>query len=58
MIDKLSDLDDTILELKKRISEDPDPFLVQELEKLQLIRANQQERLVARALPGILRKQA
>ena len=49
MSEKLTDLDETILELKQKISQDPDPFLLEELEKLYTIRANQIDRLLVDA---------
>lgn len=45
----LSDLDHTITELKLRIMVDPDPFLVLILDRLLVIRDNQQPVLVERA---------
>ena len=42
----LSDLDHTITELKLKISNDPDPFLVELLARLMVIRDNQQIVLV------------
>jgi len=45
----LSDLDHTINELKLRISDDPDLFLVTLLDRLLVIRDNQQTILVDRA---------
>lgn len=46
---RLSDLDDTITELKLKISVDPDPFLVELLNRLMIIRENQQVVLVEKA---------
>ena len=37
---KLSDLDETIIELMSKISVDPDPFLVEVLNRLVVIRDN------------------
>ena len=45
----LSDLDHTIQELKVKISLDPDPFLFEVLNRLLVIRKNQQPLLVDRA---------
>ena len=46
----LFDLDNTINELKMRISDDPDPFLYDILTKLLVIRGNQQVVQVKRAI--------
>jgi hypothetical protein len=39
---KLLDLDSTIIDIKRKISKDPDPFLVEVLMKLETVRRNQQ----------------
>ena len=46
---ELLDLDHTIIELKTKISADPDPFLVDVLNRLIIIRENQQVVLVKKA---------
>jgi hypothetical protein len=46
---KLLDLDSTILDIKRKISNDPDPFLVEVLKKLETIRSNQQYNLENKA---------
>ena len=43
-------LDETIKDLKKRVSEDPDPFLVELLSKLQVVQRNQQSFLEEKAV--------
>jgi hypothetical protein len=45
----LSNLDHTIQEIKNKISEDPDPFLIDMLKQLTTIRENQQTTLVEKA---------
>ncbi|MFC1803369.1 hypothetical protein ACFL0D_05320 [Thermoproteota archaeon] len=49
MSKELLDLDHTIKELKMKISIDPDPFLLDILNRLLVIRGNQQIVLVERA---------
>ena len=46
----LKALDETIKDLKKRVSEDPDPFLVELLSKLQVVQRNQQSFLEEKAV--------
>ena len=46
---ELSNLDHTIKEVRNKISQDPDPFLVDLLKRLTTIRENQQSVLVERA---------
>ena len=46
---QLSNLDQTIQKVRNKISEDPDPFLVEMLKQLKTIRENQQNILVKRA---------
>ena len=46
MIKELNSLDNSINELKNKISEDPDPFLIDILNRLLIIKNNQQETLV------------
>jgi len=41
----LKDLDSTIIDIKRKISEDPDPFLIEVLKKLETVRSNQQTNL-------------
>ena len=41
----LQDLDSTILDVRRKISEDPDPFLLEVLMKLETIRSYQQKNL-------------
>lgn len=45
----LADLDSTIEEVRKKVSEHPDPFLVEVLTKLEAVRDNKQERLEEKA---------
>ena len=49
MIKELNSLDNSINELKNKISEDPDPFLIDILNRLLIIKNNQQETLVEKA---------
>ena len=49
----MKDLDSTIIEVRKRISEDPDPLLVDILRKLETVRGNQQKILERRAVEKI-----
>jgi uncharacterized protein YcbK (DUF882 family) len=46
----LQALNETIKDLKKRVSEDPDPFLVELVSKLQVVQRNQQSFLVQKAV--------
>jgi hypothetical protein len=46
---ELLDLDHTIIELKTKISTDPDPFLIDILNRLMVIRENQQVVQIDRA---------
>ena len=39
----LLDLNSTIIEVRRKISEDPDPFLVEVLKKLEVVRSHQQD---------------
>ena len=50
MVDTLKDLDSTIIEIKQRISQDPDPLLVEILRKLEAVRGNQQDILERKAV--------
>jgi uncharacterized protein YcbK (DUF882 family) len=43
-------LNETIKDLKKRVSEDPDPFLVELISKLYVVQRNQQSFLVQKAV--------
>ena len=49
MINELYSLDTTIREIKNKVSEDPDPFLIDILDKLLIIKNNQQETLIKKA---------
>jgi hypothetical protein len=49
MFSNLTVLDATIKELKNKVSEDPDPFLIDVLDRLLVIKKNQQETLVKKA---------
>ena len=49
MLRSLTVLDATIKELKNKVSEDPDPFLIDVLDRLLVIKNNQQEALVKKA---------
>ena len=42
---QLQDLDSTIVDIRRKISEDPDPFLVEVLKKLETVRSHQQNNL-------------
>ena len=47
---ELLDLDNTIKELKTKLSSDPDPFLVDVLTRLTVIKENQQKNLIYKAI--------
>ena len=47
---ELNNLNLTIKELKHKLSEDPDPFLIDILDKLIIIESNRQEALVEKAI--------
>ena len=49
MLNELNSLDTTIKELKNKVSEDPDPFLIDILDRLLIIKNNQQETLIKKA---------
>lgn len=55
MVDTMKDLESTILEVRQKISDDPDPFLIEVLSKLVTIRDNQQEYLMRKAQDTITR---
>lgn len=49
MQNELYDMDQTIRDIKIKISKDPDPFLIDVLKRLLVIRENQQTELVNKA---------
>jgi hypothetical protein len=50
MTQELSSLDHTILDIKTKLSSDPDPFLIDLVKRLIIIRDNQQNILVKKAI--------